>query len=317
MRRIVLLIALLAAATAARAEPLHIKNHSPVWFGLLHPTPDAPAALAEGEGAVRAGLSYSSVFFHEKDQGWDYFFDMELAQLTLDLRRGLGGFEAGVELPLYYAGGGFLDQTILDYHQLFGFPDYIGQRTAPRNRYLYAVSHNGVEWRAPMPHAISLGDATLFIKRPLAEGETGALAIKLLLQAPTASTAGGFGNGAWEYGAMLIGQRRMGPLEVTLGGGAVNPGFIDRGERIALNIMYLVDGAAEYRLTGRLSAVAQLSVSTSPYGGGAPDMFRWAWRGLTLGGRYVTAAGRKMEFGFTEDVSMTAPDFTVHLGLAF
>ena len=310
-----------ALTLPAAAEPFHMKNHSPVWFGLLYPAAESPGTLAEGHSSARADFSYSSIFFKDNnvaaDAGWNYFFDMELAQLTFDLRRGFGPFEAGVELPLFRAGGGFMDQTILDYHQAFGFPDYLGQREAPRNRYLYSVTHNGNAWNAASPNTATLGDVTVWLKRELVKDGAGNLAAKLLLQAPTASTSAGLGNGAWEYGLMLIGQRREGPLEVTINAAAVNPGFIDRGERITLKPMYLCDGAIELFITERLSAVGQLSYVTSPYGEEAAMMFQRAWYAITLGGRYVTDAGRKIEFSFLEDLSNTAPDFSIGFGVSF
>lgn len=312
---------LLAVALPAAAEPFHLKNHSPVWFGLLYPAAESPATLAEGDFSARADASYSSIFFKDNtagaDAGWNYFFDMELAQLAIELRRGFGPFEAGVELPLFHAGGGFMDQTILDYHQAFGFPNYLGQREAPRNRYLYSVTHYGNTWNAASPNAVTQGDVTVWLKRELQADKEGTIAAKLLLQAPTASTAAGLGNGAWEYGLMLTGQRREDALELTVNAAAVNPGFIDRGERIALKPMYLCDGAIELFITERLSALAQLSFVTSPYGGDAAYMFRQAWYAITFGGRYVTDGGRKIEFSFLEDLSNTAPDFTIGLGASF
>lgn len=278
---------------------------------------DTPSALTEGDFAARADFNYSSIFFQGSSPGWDYIFDMELAQLTFSLRRGFGLFEVGVELPLFYAGGGFLDQAILDSHQKFGFVDYAGQREAPRNRYLYSVTHNGKVWNAALPHTAALGDVTIWLKRELAADGNGSVAAKLLLQAPTAGAEAGLGNGAFEYGLLLTGQRRFDAAELTINAGAVNPGFIDRGDRIALNPIYLCDVAVEQFLTGRLSAVAQISYATSPYGAVAPDLFRRTWVGLTFGGRYVTASGRAIDISFTEDLTQTAPDFTIGLGIPF
>lgn len=312
-----LLAALLTSPLSSHAAPFPVRNHSPVFFGVLYPIADIPHAVTEGDVAVRADFNYSSIFFQDSNPGWRYFFDMELAQLTFGLRRGFGLFEAGVELPLFYAGGGFLDQSILASHRMFGFVDYIGQREAPVNRYLYSVTHNGKAWNAVIPYTVALGDATLWLKRELLTDTNGGVAAKLLLQAPSAATDTGLGNGAWEYGLLLIGQRRFHDVELTINAGAVNPGFIDRGDRVALNPVYLCDGAVEQFLTARLSVVAQISYATSPYGAGAPDMFRRAWLGFTFGARYVTTSGRAVDISFTEDLTQTAPDFTFGLGFPF
>lgn len=309
--------ALLSSPLPSNAAPFPVRNHSPTFFGLLYLPADIPHALAEGDVSARADFNYSSIFFQGSNPGWSYIFDMELAQLTFGLRRGFGLFEGGVELPLFYAGGGFLDQSILDGHRLFGFVDYIGQREAPRNRYLYSVMHDGKAWNAASPHTMALGDVTIWMKRELLTDENGGVAAKLLLQAPTAGTETGLGNGAWEYGLLLIGQRRFDDLELTINAGAVNPGFIDRGDRVALNPVYLCDGAVEKFLTGRLSGVAQISYATSPYGEGAPDLLRRTWLGLTFGARYITTSGRAIDISLTEDLTQTAPDFTIGFGFPF
>lgn len=314
-----LLLAALACLppTPASAAPYPVQNHSPVFFGLLYPAADTPGVLSDGDVSARADMHYSSIFFHDNNPGWSYMFDMELAQLTFGLRRGVGPFEAGMELPLFYMGGGFLDQAILDSHQKFGFADYIGQREAPRNRYLYSVTHNGKIWNAPLPYTVAPGDVTVWLKRELVADRSGGLAAKLLVQAPSAITDTGLGNGAWEYGVMFIGQRRIEDVEFTVNAGVINPGFIDRGDRMELKPMYLWDVAAEHFFMKRLSALAQLSYATSPYGEGAADMFRRTWLALTVGGRYITASGRPIDISFTEDLSQTAPDFTFGIGFPF
>ncbi len=312
-----MLAAMMCAPPFAWAVPFPVKNHSPVFLGLLYPSADTPRVLSDGDVSARADLHYSSIFFQDNNPGWKYIFDMELAEVTFGLRRGFGPFEGGMELPLFYMGEGFLDQAILDGHQRFGFIDYNGQREAPRNRYLYSVIHNDKVWNAALPHTVALGDVTVWLKRELLADRHGGLAAKLLVQAPSAISESGLGNGAWEYGLMLIGQQRLEDAELTVNAGVINPGFIDRGDRLALKPMYLCDLAVEHFFMKRLSALMQLSYVTSPYGEEAADMFRKPWLAITFGGRYVTASGRAIDISFTEDLSQTAPDFTFSLGFHF
>lgn len=317
-RLLILFLIAIAAPSPAGAEPLRTVNHSPVWLGLLFPAPDSPTATPEGAWRTDISADYSSIFMNDSRAGWDFKFDMELAQATLRAARGLSPeLEAGFEFPVYHQGGGFMDDAILDYHRMFGFPDYVGQRAAPSDRYRHYVDHNGTPWRSAPPHRVTPGDATFWLKREVDAFDAAGAAVKLLAQAPTASTDGGLGNGAWEYAAFFIVAEALDGVEGTLNMGLSVPGYIDRGERYTLNPYVIMNVAAEYRWTARFIPEAQFTFATSPYGPGAPEMWQWAWMAVTVGARWITDGGRALEFSLTEDLSFTAPDFTVHFNYPF
>jgi hypothetical protein len=311
---IVLWLLALAAGTAS-AETIPLKNHSPVWFGLLFPEPDSASTVEAGKLDTGIELDYSNIFFLNSNSSWITKFDMELTQLTLDARFGtrFSGVEAGLRQPFYYAGGGFMDSYILDFHEAAGFSDYPSQRAAPRNRYLYFIDHNGLLWNAPAPYRITPGDTSIWVKKEFFKTDFLLSSLKLIAQPPIASTSTGFGNGAWETSLVILADIAGDIIDTTINAGMVDPGFIDRGEKQNLNRFMFAHAAFSYRYSNRLSLIVQGSVAASPYGDPLPERFQRTWREITFGLTYITRSKRKISLAFLEDLSKTAPDITLHL----
>ena len=313
------LIALCFAPSFALAEPIPVKNHSPVWFGLLYPEPDMAKTAAGGENSIRFDIDYSSIFSFSNNGTRAASFDMELAQFTVDLRRGglYWNMEAGVSQPFFHTSGGFMDGAILDYHSAFGFPDYPGQRAAPRNRYLYSVTNGAAAWNSPAPNKFTIGDSALWLKKEFYKTDSFVASLKLITQPPVASTTDGFGNGVWEHAFMVLAAKSFETLELTINVGVAEPGGIKRGEEHALKTYSLIHGSAQYNFSNRLSLIAQGSVVSSPYSEPMPKKFTKTWREITFGFRYLTRSKRKITIAFLEDLSETGPDFTMHLSVGY
>ena len=311
------LIALFCLPIIAHAQPIPIKNHSPVWFGLLYPEPDSAKTASPGENSLRFDIDYTNIFFFAYNGTWLTNFDMELAQFSVDFRRGglYWNMEGGISQPVFYTGGGFMDDAILDYHNAFGFSDYTGQRSAPRNRYLYNVTNGQATWNSPAPNNFSFGDTTLWLKKEFYKTNSFIASIKAITQPPIASTTAGFGNGAWEHALMLLADKSFESVELTFNAAIVRPGSINRGVNHALDSYTLMHGAAQYNFTNKLSFIAQGSIVTSPYSDPMPKKFTKTWREVTFGFRYLTRSKRKISIGFLEDLSGTGPDFTMHLSV--
>jgi len=313
-----LIFVLAVSPHPALGEPLAIKNHSPVWFGLLFPTSDAASAAQRGEWKSRLDTDYSNIYFIGKENGWQYAFDMELAQVSLDVRYGIAdGLEAGMEQPFFHMGGGFLDSPVMAYHNVFGFPAYNGELEAPRNHFLYQIVHGTREWNGASPHTVFNGDTALWLKQEIYRGDGSAASAKLLAQVPTASTTVGMGNGAWEWGVMAMVDQALEMWEISAATGYFNPVAINRGEGYALNGYYYWEAALVRSLPGRCSVIAQLTNATSPYASDTPELFRRQWQALTIGFRHIMESGKKIEISLTEDLSFSAPDFTIHAGVEF
>ncbi len=296
-----------------------VKNHSPIWFGLLYPEPDE-AAVVDEESPHRISVheDYTSIFLIGSYAGWVFDFDMELWQTTIDFRKIIAsGLEAGIQQPIFRLGGGFLDEYVLDFHDAFGFPNYEGQKEAPRNRFLYYLNHNGRIWNAPKSETFFLGDTSIWLKKEILETPDRTLSLKMIVQPPVSSTSDGLGNGAWEAAAVLLLDVSRGKYDTNLSIGIVEPGYIDRGERLDLNAFGIVHASTSYRFYERWQLILQGGAATSPYSDSGIIKLENSSVTIAFGLRYTTADNEEIVIGFLEDLSGTAPDFTMHMSASF
>ncbi|MHB9096621.1 MAG: DUF3187 family protein, partial [Syntrophales bacterium] len=123
--------------------PFYATNQSPLVqiYGL--PSAGSAIMLPPGGKEFRATLDQASNYVDDETRRETILLDGETTRLTLGGRYGLTkDWELGVAIPGIVRGGGFLDGFIIDYHDLFGFPQG-GRDQAPRNRLLYRYTRDG------------------------------------------------------------------------------------------------------------------------------------------------------------------------------
>ncbi|MEE8484455.1 MAG: DUF3187 family protein [Nitrospinota bacterium] len=307
------------SAVTVRAKPIPVKNHSPIWFGLLYPEPDE-AALVEEDSPLKISVheDYTSIFLIGSDDSWTFYFDMEVSQTTLDFRKIIApGLEAGMQQPVFRLGGGFLDKFMLDFHSAFGFPDYEGQREAPRNRFTYYLNHNGRIWNAPKSETFFLGDTSIWLKKEISKTSGRTISFKMIVQPPVSSTSNGLGNGAWEAAAVLLLDLSRGKYDTNFSIGIVEPGYIDRGERLDLNTFGIAHASTTCKFYERWHFILQGGAATSPYSERGIYKLKNSSVTIAFGLRYTTDGKNEIVVGFLEDLSRTAPDFTIHISASF
>jgi len=293
------------------ADPIQIKNHSPIWFGLLFPTPDRTEAIAEKKSETSLQFDYSSVFLLRQRNEWYIIYDMEITQFTLTHRKGFAnGLEAGIEASTVHMGGGFLDDSIINFHTATGFPNYVGQKEAPRNRFLYGTWRYENKWNQARPYTFTLGETNLWLKKEIWESDDKLVSAKLMLQAPTAPTDIGIGNGSWEWSAILLHKRDIHSFKADFSAGYVDTGHYERGETFYPHDFLFLRAGIEKPIKSRYSLILQGTFSSTPF-------YRPLWGEVTFGGRYTRPDGSEVSLAFLEDLSKTSPDFTFHLSYTF
>jgi len=295
----------------AEAEPIQMKNHAPIWFGLLYPTPDRTEPLENKKHETSLQFEYSSIFFLKERAEWYLLFDMEITQLTISHRIGLPNqLETGIEASAIHMGGGFLDNTIINFHNTTGFPNYIGQEESPRDRFLYGIWHYDEEWNHAVPYTFTLGETNIWLKKGIWHSDDKIVSAKLVIQAPTAPADIGIGNGSWEWSALLLYKLTLYSCEMDISGGYVDTGYYKRGEIFYPHDFLFLRGSMEKPVNGRYSLILQGTVSSTPF-------YVPIWGEATFGVRYRAPDGSVVTVGLLEDLSKTAPDFTFHLSYTF
>ena len=126
----------LAFPTFARGleiEPLSLTNLSPLVHSSGVPRETSAHILPNGRWQLSLAQDIASIYTKSSSGNEQLLFDGELYRSTLAVRYGVSqAFEIGVELPVITQGGGFLDQTISNWHSFWGLPqnDYIERKAS-------------------------------------------------------------------------------------------------------------------------------------------------------------------------------------------
>jgi hypothetical protein len=179
--------------------PFYATNQSPLVqiYGL--PSAGSAIVLPQGRKEFRATLDHASNYVDDANARETILLDGETTRLTLGGRYGLSkDLELGVVIPALVRGGGFLDGFIINYHDLFGFPQG-GREQAPRNRLLYRYSRDGVEKLKMDSSGSGLGDISLTAGYQLyhdANQYPRAVALRASVKLPTGDSASLNGSGS-------------------------------------------------------------------------------------------------------------------------
>ena len=221
------LAVLIAASVSPQAVhafdiiPFNTRNQSPLVqiYGL--PSAGSAVLVPQGQGEFHVMLDHASNFVDEGTPTEQILLDGETTRLTLGGRYGLPGkMEIGLEIPYVYHGGGFLDGFIINYHDLFGFPQ--GRRDqAPRNRLLYQYRRDGVDKLKIDSSGGGLGDIALTAGLQLyndAAQYPRAVALRAGVKLPTGESSLLFGSGSTDVSLWITASDAF---ELPLGQGAV------------------------------------------------------------------------------------------------
>jgi len=305
------------AGSVAPAGPLPIRNHHPLYAGLLYPSPEAAAPVTQTR--VSLAVSHSNIYFLDSEGSWKVKIDKELTQFDLAVRHPFAGgrAELGANAPLFYSSAGFLDSFIRRYHQLAGATGYFGQDESADFSFSDTAWHNARQIRDGRRGRAEPGDVTAWVKLALPAGAPWTASIQALAQAPTGEAGRGPGSGSWEAGARLLATRAGLAGAIHLGAGALVPGRIE-GTGADVDTVPVLAGFAgyEYYWSARLRLMVQSMFNTSPFANEDYQRVSDPWVEATAGFRYLLPAG-VFSFGVSENLNRQAPDFTIHLSFEY
>ncbi|MDE2148523.1 MAG: DUF3187 family protein [Gammaproteobacteria bacterium] len=313
-----LAVPLLAIASPPRDDfdaGFAVFNEAALTQGFALPEIGSARVLAPGQWQQRLALDWTNEFVTESAaDGETLIEDGETQRYGLGLRRGLaGGFELGLELPVYLTGGGVLDGPIQSWHDFFGLPNG-GRQFAPDNRILYRYQAAGrTRLNVDSSHA-GIGDVRLTGGWQAAPQ----LALRALVKLPTGQTShltgGNAGGALWlDYEPMLNPRSRW--YSFLSAGGSYSGGDQPLGDQ-ARRWAALAGAGLGYHVVAGLALQAQLYYHSPLYRHSRLDALHRSGLQLAVGGRYTFSAHAAFEAGFQEDpVTNSSPDFSIHLAL--
>jgi hypothetical protein len=305
----------LSAVAPGRADPfqgpLQVRNGFPLAAIL-----DAPyLERAVFEDSLALGLTHSSVDFIESDAGLDFRIDLEATELTVRYRKTVPGFcEFGIDVPFLSFNGGFLDRSIVRFHQAFGIDS--GKNEESPGRFRFEVDKDGLPVVRGESGRIGLGDIRASVKKSLFRGEAFAAALAADLEFPSGDAGKGNGNGRLDKRVALLAEGSIGGrINVVANIGKVFPGDLHGLTTVRFDDYRYGGPAIEAMLSARSSLVAQVFVQDTPLSKGGlvfPVLLADPML-LTVGYRYLSG-GYGFEFSLTENRRPSfAPDLMLNV----
>ena len=301
--------------------PLPTPNRFAPHLMLLTPLPESPRTLPKGGLDLSAGLDYSSVFFYESSSTHDILVDMEMVVLDLMVEYGLTpAITLGAHTSLVSMQNGFLDRPLKAYHDAFGFPNY-DRQVRPDDRFAYHYLKEDQPWFNAVSGGLHATDMDLKVKCRLiaadaAQPLTAGLAYHIKL--PTGEVDSGFSSGGIDHGLFLPTQLFWEPMVIY-----ISPGLILHGRPTQPNATVTTRDSvslllgAEYMVSQRTSAVAQVQYYTSPLEYTGISKMDNGSLELTLGViRFITRSW-SWSVSFSEDLTRAAPDFNIGVRLHY
>ncbi|MRR34965.1 DUF3187 family protein, partial [bacterium] len=276
----------------------------------------------EGEVSVVADLANN--FAGDAKGNENVIFDGETYRAAIDLRYGLApGVEAGIEIPLVFHSGGFLDGFIEGFHDIFDFANG-GRDGAPRDRLLYRYEKNGTERLRLDDSGGGIGDIRLTGGIQLYDDQSEAprrLALRGALKLPTGDSDGLRGSGSVDFALWLAASD-----DYRLGNWGHLTFFANAGGTVMGDGDVLEDQQRNLAATGVLGigwSPADWIAITAQTTWHSPLYQGSSLRGidndsLIMTGGFAFALTKRtfLDLALTEDLSVeTAPDVAFHLAL--
>ena len=317
-----LLLALLFSITshAQQLLPAKIKNMNPFIIGYGAVIPDSPFLLQQDEWMASLKLELANNSITADTTTEEIFIDGETYLADINLRYGYRhDIELLVAIPLIYHSGGFLDQAIKSWHDLWGMSN--DRRDVFANNQLqYEYSRNGNTLINISSGTGGLGDMVFGLKynnKP--GGEPTSIAYRMDLKLPTGDADKLTGSGATDV-ALSVHAANTSLLQknnITVYGGA---GLVALGKGDILpDIQNDYVGNAylgtSWQTTSRLALIAQLSFQSSYYESDLNQLGANSFQ-LYLNGAYSGRDNITYEFGFGENLATdTTPDFLLYFAV--
>lgn len=314
-----LLLALLFSISshAQQLMPAKIKNMNPFIIGYGAVIPDSPFLLPKDGWATSVKLELANNSITADTATEEIFIDGETYLADINMRYGYRhDIELLVAVPLIYHSGGFLDQAIKSWHDLWGMSND-RRDVFPNNQLQYEYTRNGNTLIDISSGAGGLGDMVFGLKYNNKPGdEATSIAYRMDLKLPTGDADKLTGSGATDVALSVHAANtsllRKNDITVYGGAGLVALGKGDILPDIQKDYVGNAYIGISWQTTSRLALIAQLSFQSSYYESDLNQLGANSFQ-LYLNGAYASRDNITYELGFGENLATdTTPDFLLY-----
>ena len=244
-----------------------------------------------------------------------YFADTETTRLDFRYTRPVGrqwGWQA--EVPVWGHVGGFFDETIEGFHDVFNFPK-LNRDLAPHNRVQLVVAHGNDSRAYTGPFEPSLGDIVIRgFHAPLLESPScPALMLSASVKLPTGPASRFLGSGRWDWGGAVHVAKSLGDFRVNTTVGHTWHGGWSGLPSISTHPTWDVLFGGEYRISNKWTTTMQFAWREHTLKAAAPGLFATpAW---TMGVGFSCRAEKSLwlDGAFLENLSAKSRSYDVGL----
>lgn len=295
---------------SAADGPLYIKNQSAVSGMLGIPAQREARSSAEGTYAIVLHSNLSNDFVSKSRQEEELIFDGEMHNLIVDLRVGLGSkWDIQIALPWVRYSGGFMDSTIDNWHDLWGFPNG-GRELLPQDQVTYRYTGQNGSFNFSKGNS-GFGDLSFVLSRALYEDDRKALSLGLGYKAAIGRKNTLIGSRNDDIFVVLRAQH-SGSWPIKLFGqfGYLSAGNIALLGRSQEQDIWFGGVSASWAVTQSVAFIAQMDAHSAPAKSAMAPLGSTAILG-SLGARWRFARCWSAEIGFIEDLNVgSAPDIS-------
>ena len=296
-------------------NPFSIINQNPLVriFGL--PRHRSSKVLSVGESESKIGYSVSSNYqFHNSSSEDLIAIDGETETWTLSYRQGFySGWEAGIILPLVEHSGGYLDRTIIRWHDWFGMPQG-GRDQGPIDVLDYRLNLGGTNQAMLRERVSGIGDTVLFVGKSREIGVN----VRAEIKVPTGETDNLLGSGGADIGVSADYGRYIAPRWVW--GAMMSLTYLSEGavEIDHESLVFALSSHLVFRISPVLALKLQWDLHSRPYKTINLEPLAKIGGILSFGGTIKLSERDRLDVIFVENVPIgeTAPDFGFKLELA-
>ena len=301
--------------------PVKTKNMNPFIIGYGAVVPDSPYLLQKDEWATSVKLELANNSITANTATEEIFIDGETYLADINLRYGYSrDIELLVAIPLIYHSGGFLDQAIKSWHDLWGMSND-RRDVFPNNQLQYEYSRNGNTMININSVTGGLGDMVLGLKynnESLRNSAT-TVAYRVDLKLPTGDADKLTGSGAVDAALSVHAANKSLLRNVNTivygGAGLVALGKGDILPDIQNDFVGNAYFGAYWNTSQRLALIAQLSFQSSYYESDLDQLGANSFQ-LYLNAVYAGQDNISYEFGFGENLATdTTPDFLLYFAV--
>jgi|GEM_PF-4167937 len=277
------------------------QNQYPLYTPWL--TVPARPIAADGRYGVRVIQRYTAMHYFAKGGGWEYRHDLEQSQWSLDAAINTRYGQILVSQAAVYRYGGVMDPFLNAYHHALGLPNY-GRELRDPNLYEFSMT-DGDGWVMTPRKGLWLP-----LDPVLTWFHTGVLDLAFSAKMPLYGKEASVRSGTWDVG---VEARHVSLLDADWSA-AFSMGYIHRAKTRRMPGRHVRSGphaaAALGRRIGTWVWAAELATHPPLFQGTGFPRLEKATIELVVGARIPTRAGI-LAITFSEDLSITAPDFTI------